>query len=251
MMRMGLIPCRWLIVLGAGIALGGPAPAQVLYPGAGYPSAVGNATLVNILLSAVRPFERVEAARLLGASGDLKAITALSTAAVYDNNARVRQAASDAIIQIRRANQPRPPQPFFPTPPPPLPPPVLVDPYIELVTSWYMRFLNRQPDPAGLQNWVTLLRQGVSPEKLEWSILGSQEYFERKGGRPADFIRGLYIDVLGRLPATRQEMEYWLSKFREYNGDRARVAEDFLREAQPELASRPGGGLYPLQPPGP
>ena len=59
---------------------------------------------MNILLTSVRPNERLEAARLLAASGDLKAITALSTAAVYDNSPRVRQSATEAIAQIRGAN---------------------------------------------------------------------------------------------------------------------------------------------------
>ena len=122
-----------------------------------------------------------------------------------------------------------------------------MDPYVDLVQSWYGQFLNRPADPAGLANWVRLLRRGASPEDLEAAILGSQEYYDRKGGHPAVFIRGLYLDVLSRH-ARAPEVESWLSRLAEYNGDRTRIAAEFLRESQPELANRPGGAHYQLQP---
>jgi hypothetical protein len=256
-LRRGMI----VFMIGWGLAaLPGPAVrAQSLYPGAGYPSPAGNAQLVQILLTALSPERRAEAARLLGVSGDLKAIEALSSAAVNDQDARVRQAASDAIAQIRGGNgvgvlpgppvstwppvyQPGPPvylqpgPPAFPTGPP-------VDPYVEMVQSWYQRYLHRTSDLAGLQVWVMYLRRGQSPEQAQAGILGSPEYYQRNGNNPVGFINGLFADVIGR-GASPQEIQFWLNRFQRYRGDRQRLAADFMRECQPMLANRPGYGFY-------
>jgi hypothetical protein len=71
---------------------------------------------------------------------------------------------------------------------------------VQLVSSWYQRFLGRVPDPQGLANWVAALRQGNSPEMVLAPILGSQEYWDRAGGSPQGFITNLFRDIAGRNP---------------------------------------------------
>jgi hypothetical protein len=222
--------------------------ADTFYPGSNYPSAVGNAALVKVLLTAVPPFQRIEAARQLGASGDPSAIQALSTAAVSDSDSRVRQAASEAIAQIRNTSGggfiPRPPPPVWPpiNPPGPVLPPGPVDPHFELVQCWYQQYLHRSADRSGLQGWVNMLRRGASHEEVQAAIISSDEYYRVHGGSPVGFVNGLYDDVLRRRPRGN-DLNYWLDKLRQHGGNRQRVAADFLREAQPELQQRPGVGV--------
>ncbi len=223
------------IALGVVLFLGPAARCQSLFLGTGDPSPVANAALVRILLTNVRSRERVEAARRLGESNDPKAIRALSTAAVYDENEAVRQAATLAIQCIRRATAPA----AAPVPPAP------VDPVVELVQSLYQRHLGRPAEPAGLQYWVTVLRQGQAPGDVQAAVLGGQEYYEKHGATPRSFIRGLYSDLLGR-DATPPEVEARLGALNQYSGDRIHLAADVLRDVGPELATRLGSGHYQL-----
>jgi hypothetical protein len=93
------------------------------------------------------------------------------------------------------------------------------------VASWYRKFLNREPDPAGLAGWVEGLRSGGSPERTLAGILGSAEYYVKSGSTPEGFIRTLYRDLLGRDP-TEREMVFWLRRM--YHQDRSDVAYTFL-----------------------
>jgi hypothetical protein len=257
--------------LGLFAAGGQSARAQTLFPGASFNSPMSSASLVRILLTEVSPERRIQAARLLGASGDPNTIQALSTAAVEDQDPRVRQAATSAISQLRNAIGggvvPSPPAPTWPplAPPLPQPPPVVqppfvvqpprvvqppfvpqpprLDPLVELTQSWYQRYLRRSIDITGLQGWVTLLRQGASHDDVKAAILGSPEYFQLQGNNAAGFVAGLYADVLGR-PATRDEVAQWLNRLGQLGNDRTRLAGDFLRAAQGELRNRPGYGHY-------
>jgi uncharacterized delta-60 repeat protein len=72
-----------------------------------------------------------------------------------------------------------------------------------VVAGLYHRLLGRDPDPAGLGGYVGFLRGGGAVEGVEAGILGSTEYAQRQPhftGDPmeADFVRGLYRDVLYR-----------------------------------------------------
>lgn len=76
------------------------------------------------------------------------------------------------------------------------------------VRGWYERFLGRQPD-ANAVVWIQALRQGQDPNTVLSSILGSDEYYNRTGGSPAAFVRGLYRDLVNRPPTPREEA-YWV-----------------------------------------
>jgi len=80
------------------------------------------------------------------------------------------------------------------------------------VAGWYQRFLGRQADPyAG--SWVDALRRGQDPDQVLSGILGSDEYYLRAGGRPADFVRQLYDDLTGREPSPGQ-LRHWVQQMR-------------------------------------
>ena len=70
---------------------------------------------------------------------------------------------------------------------------------VNLISSFYERFLQRPPDATGIDAWVRQLQAGVSPEAIEASFAGSSEYVLNHGNTAGGFLLGLYADVLGRL----------------------------------------------------
>lgn len=66
-----------------------------------------------------------------------------------------------------------------------------------LVIQFYTELLGRQPDPVGLQGWVSQLQRGVPRHGVLIGFLDSVEY---KGGNapPAQFVESLYNKLLGR-----------------------------------------------------
>jgi len=70
-----------------------------------------------------------------------------------------------------------------------------------LVRSFYMSFLHRSPSPEELVAGLAALVGGMSDEQFEASLLGSEEYFQTRGGSTQDgFLDALYHDLLGRPP---------------------------------------------------
>ena len=66
------------------------------------------------------------------------------------------------------------------------------------VSGAYREFLGRSADSAGLAAHASALELGVSPERVDASILGSDEYFARQGSGNIPYVQALYRDVLGR-----------------------------------------------------
>jgi hypothetical protein len=66
------------------------------------------------------------------------------------------------------------------------------------VTGAYEAYLGRTPESVGLTAHAGAIQRGVSPERVDAAILGSQEYFGLQGSDNTAFVRGLYLDVLGR-----------------------------------------------------
>ena len=111
------------------------------------------------------------------------------------------------------------------------------------VTGAYEAYLGRTPESAGLGAHSGALQRGVSPERVDASILGSNEYFARQGSGNIPYVQGLYRDVLGREAdasgleahvaalargASRNEVAYAFLT----GGERGRqVAGDAYREA--------------------
>lgn len=94
-----------------------------------------------------------------------------------------------------------------------------------LVTQYYRRFLRRDPDAAALQAWSTHPQLVAGhPHVALAGILGSPEYFAKKGGNNSSFVWGLYRDVLGRDPSP-SEVGGWLPLA---NVNREQAAAGFL-----------------------
>jgi hypothetical protein len=77
-----------------------------------------------------------------------------------------------------------------------------------MVRNWYHQFLNRPPDPSGLQFWPDALRSGAPPAEVLAQILDSDEYYARCGYTPPGFVRTLFRDLLGREPTPSEYRQY-------------------------------------------
>src|SRR5262249_40670399 len=91
------------------------------------------------------------------------------------------------------------------------------------VRNCYVQFLQREPSPDEIAQWVRNLQRGTSPAEAQANFLGSDEYYARYGRDPNNFIAGLYQDVLGRAPDAAG-VANWLNRLNVHRGDRVKVA---------------------------
>jgi hypothetical protein len=66
------------------------------------------------------------------------------------------------------------------------------------IASDYNTLLGRSPDPVGGQFFLQALQHGATPQEVEASIMGSEEFFARIGGDPVSFLNAVYGRVLNR-----------------------------------------------------
>jgi hypothetical protein len=74
---------------------------------------------------------------------------------------------------------------------------------VAMVTSWYQRFLGREPD-QGANDWVQRLQNGTPEQSVLAGILGSDEYYNRSGSNVEGFITALFRDLLNREPSPQE-----------------------------------------------
>ncbi len=109
------------------------------------------------------------------------------------------------------------------------------------VTAWYEEYLNRAPENAGLASHVAALLRGVPSDRVEASIVGSEESFDRHGSNNIQFVEGLYeTEVLGR-PADPTGLEGFVALL-DRGTSRTAVAYAFL--SSPEYGCQVAGEAY-------
>jgi hypothetical protein len=70
----------------------------------------------------------------------------------------------------------------------------------DFVANEYIGLLHRLPDAQGLNNFVQMMAQGMTPEAVEAAFVSSPEYILDHGNTSIGFVTGLYRDLLGRAP---------------------------------------------------
>jgi hypothetical protein len=93
------------------------------------------------------------------------------------------------------------------------------------VTNAYRHFLGRTPGAQELAGWVNALQHGMSDEQLEAGFVSSPEYVQSHGGPGAEWVRGLYQDLLGRA-GSQAEVNGWVQALRQKMSTAA-VADSF------------------------
>ncbi len=69
-----------------------------------------------------------------------------------------------------------------------------------LITHYYQSTLRRDPEPAGLQNWIGAIAAGMTPADVAANFYGSREYFLRSGATAEAWVTDLYQEILHRDP---------------------------------------------------
>jgi uncharacterized delta-60 repeat protein len=142
----------------------------------------------------------------------------------------------------------------------------------DVIAGYYQQYLGRSAGPGEIQLWLPP-QQNLSPDQVLPLILGSAEYFQKHGSDNAQWLAGVYHDLLGRAPdpgsqpwldalnrgAPRDQVAALIAASTEYRGDViAQVyATDLGRSAGagdiavwlPALAqpAPPGGGPSPRE----
>jgi uncharacterized protein GlcG (DUF336 family) len=99
------------------------------------------------------------------------------------------------------------------------------------VQGLYEHFLKRPADPGGSASFTAALAAGLPVESFEASLLGSDEYYQNRGGGTADgFITALYADLFGRPadPTGRGTLEQALAA----GASRTLLATELLASAE-------------------
>jgi hypothetical protein len=108
----------------------------------------------------------------------------------------------------------------------------------QVIRSWYLRYLGREAEPAGVQGWVNSIRRGRSLQDVQVDLLSSDEFYQRQQQRPDLFVRALFKAELGRIP-TQEEMNFWLRRLRRTGERRSRTVREFLQWAQGQAQVAP------------
>jgi hypothetical protein len=106
------------------------------------------------------------------------------------------------------------------------------------IQRFYQKYLHRAADSGGLRAWGAFLSQGGTMVQVEAGILGSPEYYSRRGNSTVNgFLTAVYADVLNRgVDPTGQRA--WSGALAA-GVSRTTVALDILdsREAEQDLVS--------------
>jgi hypothetical protein len=95
------------------------------------------------------------------------------------------------------------------------------------INGWYQAYLNRGPEPGGLQAWQNVLAHGLSYAFVQANILGSPEAFSLGGGTNPSWVVYLYQKLLGRTP-NGTEQAGWVNALNAGQLSRSDVVKGFL-----------------------
>jgi hypothetical protein len=101
----------------------------------------------------------------------------------------------------------------------------------EQVSAMYQQLLERPADPAGLQWLATSTANGATYEQVEAALLGSDEYFERRGdGTDTGWLTAVYADVFDGRSVDPGAATYWLGELS--HESRESVALDLVESTE-------------------
>lgn len=98
-----------------------------------------------------------------------------------------------------------------------------------MVDRFYRATLGRDAEGAGKQFWTEAIRSGRTPAEVAAHFFASEEYYVRSGGTDRDWVRALYVALLGRQP-DGAGVDHWVSVLQ--GSSRGRVAADFYQSVE-------------------
>lgn len=99
------------------------------------------------------------------------------------------------------------------------------------IAQFYVTYLGRQPDAAGMQSWLNHMRfRGGNLQEVRLGIMSSDECFSRFNRRPPGYVQFLFLQQTGRYP-NAHELRYWVSRFQSYRGNLNLFCRELVNKA--------------------
>ena len=98
-----------------------------------------------------------------------------------------------------------------------------------ILNQVFQQILGRLPSSTEQVAWSQFLAQGNSVIDLRAKIIGSPAYFDRLGNNPQLFIQTMIRTFKGG-EATANELNAWLGRLQQFQGNREQVAREFLQQ---------------------
>jgi hypothetical protein len=97
-----------------------------------------------------------------------------------------------------------------------------------LISTYYVSYVGRTPDPGGLESSLAALARGTTPQVLQNNYLGSPEFYTI-GGNNSDsgWINNVYRATLNRTPG-QAEINSWLGLLQANPGARGNLPLGFI-----------------------
>ncbi len=97
------------------------------------------------------------------------------------------------------------------------------------IREWYLKYLGREPEPAGISSWVDhVYYRGASVAEVQVGIMSSAECFARCGNDPGVYVQFLIQQITGRQ-CTPPELQTWVLLFQQrYFGDRSQFCRNLV-----------------------
>lgn len=114
---------------------------------------------------------------------------------------------------------------------------------VDTIRSYFQLQLGRAPAPSEVNSFLSRLVSGETQDSLRVTFFASDEFFNRYGRNPAEYVAQLYSQILGRT-ASQAEIVNGLNFLNNTGGDRAGLATAFLTST--EYHQRQVAGEYSL-----
>jgi hypothetical protein len=124
------------------------------------------------------------------------------------------------------------------------------------IQRFFRQYLGHEASQGAVDFYLNGLAAGATYDEVKATILGSTEYIVRRGGTPAGYIDGLYLDLFGRS-APPEGLEFWgtflqttspfvlaLTMLRTPEADGTFVVQQY--EALLDRGPNPNGGMDPF-----
>jgi hypothetical protein len=117
---------------------------------------------------------------------------------------------------------------------------------MDVVASFYPKYLHRRPDKGGMNYWREEHHRGLPVREIEARILSGDEYYHLHGSTSDGFIVAMLTDVNGA--ATQDRVAFYLGRL-QATGSRLAVAREVLGLAAPSVIVVPQQSPVAVQPP--
>jgi hypothetical protein len=103
-------------------------------------------------------------------------------------------------------------------------------PQQNIVDDAFRQLLGRNPSASEAQAWYQQMASGaLSVNELKAELLASPAFYDRAGDNPDVFVQQM-IEMTTRLPAGRDELQYWRSRLAALGGNRLELCREYMTQ---------------------